>query len=245
MKYIVSVLVVLMLISGCSSPQISSDDIQSTIKAGIEQTQASIPTDIPTENPTNTLVPTNTPRPTSIPKPTNTIAPTQAPTEVPAQGIAKNYVASDEDAGVVVEVVRVLIAPKESVSQNFATSEIYNDKSTLVEFIFRITNNTNEVITFNFFTNTASVNGEQISFQDYAWAGGSIGDNLSDKVLPGSYVIGGYWTGIKRSTWEEANKIVISIDHAFDSNYSRVTKDFLFTIDVVDWSFEPLPDDLK
>lgn len=243
MKYVVSFFVVLFLISGCSSPQISPENIQSTIGTGIEQTQASITTDIPAQIPTDTSVPTNTPRPTITPKPTSTITPTLAPTEVPAEGIAKNYVASDEDAGVVFEVVRIVIAPKDSIDFDFS-DEIFSDKQNIVGFLFRISNNTERIVKNSVNHALASVNGEQVDFYDY-WLVSDIGDDMHGDILPGSYLIGGYWTGIKRSSWAEVNKIVIAIDQFYDSDYDRVTKAFLFSIDVIDWGFEPLPDELK
>ncbi len=96
MKYAVSILVVLMFISGCSSSQISSQEIQSTISTGIELTQASIPTEDPTLIQKNDLVQTNTPRPTSIPKLTNTVAPTRVPTTNPYLFSSGTYLVNND-----------------------------------------------------------------------------------------------------------------------------------------------------
>lgn len=249
MKRLLVLFVLFTLLIGCTVPQPDPINIEATISTGIEQTQAAPPT-IPTTlvqtntlAPTNTLPPTNTPRPTSTPEPTATTVPTLTPTEIPSQGIAKNYLASDEDAGIVVEVVRIEIAPKASIHFDFS-DEIFDDKPIVVGFTFRIINNNDMVISSRLHHGIASVNGEQIDLYDY-WLESEFGDDISGVVLPGSYVIGGYWTGIKRSSWEEVNKIVISFDYFIDSDYNRVTKDFLFTIDVIDWAYEPLPDELK
>ena len=93
MKKIVILISVLFLISACSgSKQLSAEDIQATISAGIQQTQranptstnASTPTDIPastpTFTPTNTALPTETSTATSTPTLTPTPTQTQTPT---------------------------------------------------------------------------------------------------------------------------------------------------------------------
>ena len=51
------------------------------------------------------------------------------------------------------------------------------------------------------------------------------------------------WTGVKRSAWDEIEKIFISIPHAFERKIFRATDDFLFEIEVGDWGFEPLIED--
>lgn len=251
MKSIVLFFVTAILLTSCSSPQLSNEDIQSTVGAGIEQTQAVNVTTPQSEEPseiqanTNTPHPTNTPRPTSTPRPSNTPEPTSTPTELPGQGIAKNYVVSEEDGGVLVEVARIVVAPKSAFDQDLFDDEIYDDKSTIVEFTFRFVNSTNEVIKFGYSSLTASVNGEQVVFSDYSWSG-DFGDELDNDILPGSYLIGGMRTGIKRSSWDEVTQIVILVEGAYNSStYDDVTKDFLFTIDVSGWTYEPLPDELK
>jgi len=242
MKRIVLFFTIAILLTSCASPQLSNEDIQSTVGAGIEQTQAvNVTAPQPEESSeiqasTNTPPSTNTPRPTSTPRPSNTPSPTNTPTEPPGQGVAKNYVVSEEDGGVLVEVARIVIAPKSEFDQDLFDDEIYDDKSTIVEFTFRLVNNTTEVIRFGYSFLTASVNGEQVLFNDY-WHDGEFGDELDGDLLPGSYVIGGFRTGIKRSSWDEVTQIVILVEGAYNSStYDDVTKDFLFTINVSNWT---------
>lgn len=223
------------------------------IQKAIEQTQSaelsllnnssSTSTDVPLA--TRTPKPSNTPRPTSTTRPSNTPKPTSTPTELPEQGVAKNYVVSDEDDGILIEVARIVIAPKSAFDQNLFEDEIFDDKSTIVEFTFRLVNNTDSIIRFGYSFLTASVNGEQIDFSDYRRIG-EFGDDISDEILPGSFLIGGIRTGIKRSSWDAVKTIVISADGAYNpSTYKSITKDFLFTIDISAWTYEPLPDELK
>jgi len=251
MKRVMLFFAIAALFTSCSSPQLSNEDVQSTISAGIEQTQAVNVTPPPIEEPAENIVNTNTPeatntrRPTSTPRPSNTPSPTNTPTELLGQGVAKNYVVSEEDGGVLVEVARIVIAPKSAFDQDLFDDEIYDDKSTIVEFTFRLVNSTNEVIKFGYSSLTASVNGEQIVFSDYSWRG-EFGDELDNDILPGSYLIGGMRTGIKRSSWDEVTQMVILVEAAYNSStYKDVTKDFLFTIEVSDWTYEPLPDELR
>lgn len=93
-KKILFVFIITLLVSGCSSSkQISEEEIQATISAGISLTQkanptstntvvpSSTPTETPTLTQTNTSTPTitNTPTITLTPTRTNTPTPTKAP----------------------------------------------------------------------------------------------------------------------------------------------------------------------
>ena len=241
MKHITVILFVIsLLLSGCSKP--SEPDYQATIDVlTTNQTELSLVTN--TSAPTDTQIPTDTAVPTDTPIPTSTS--TVEPTEEITLVKAKNFVASEEQNDVIIEVERILICDKTWKNQykEFSEEPIFNDKKTYIEFIFRVTNNTDKVISFNFFTSVASANGEQIIFEDYIygekfWGWG--GDDIDEDILPGSMVRGYVWTGVKRTSWDEINKIIISIPYAIDKDYNRVTDHFLLEIEVGDWGFEPL-----
>ncbi len=249
----------LILLASCSG--IPSDEAIQTAIAQTSAAQLSVaefhkPTEEllketePTEQPTIKLEPTNTPEPINTKDSTNTVEQTNSQTaeviDSLSNSIAKNYIISKEINGVEIEVCRILIAQKEGFEQDFSEWSYYDEKSTIVMFIFCITNNTSGVISFPFFLGTAAVNGEQISFEEYwrefySWRG----DNLNSDILPGSTIIGGFWSGIKRSSWNEIETIVISIPSPRGSDNKNFTEDFLFTIDATNWEFEPLPDELK
>lgn len=242
MKYKYLLLVFLLIILISCSPQ-EEPDLQATIDV-LNTREAESPDKEEITEITNTSIPTDTPVPTDTTVPTST--PTSEPTQDSSLVKAKNFVASEEQNGVLIEVERILICDKTWQDLNNIYSEIslLDDKITFVEFFFRVTNNTNEVIGFNFYTSIASANGEQISIEEYIWEGmGWMGDDLDNDILPGSTVSGGVWGGIKRSSWDEVEKIIISIPEAFDKDYRAVTQDFLFEVEVGDWGFEPLVED--
>lgn len=246
-KIIITLIILLLSLVACSqSPS------EGSIQTAIAETQAAQPTNtlalLATATSTFPPAPTNTPRPTNTPAPTK--EPTQTPTQTQAvdtsKAIAKNYVISQESNGVIVEIARILIADKTGVPQDFSNAPLIANSPTVVEYIFRIVNNTDKVITTNFASSAiAAVNGEQIVFDEY-WLNNNtwFGDDLSSNILPGSTIIGGLWTGVNRSSWDDVEKIIISVPYFFDNDYSRVSQEFLFNIDIVDWTFEELPEEI-
>ncbi|MHA1280673.1 MAG: hypothetical protein ACTSQ8_26260 [Candidatus Helarchaeota archaeon] len=263
MKKIIFILILLVLCVSCSGAP-NEEAIQTAIAQTSDAERISQETEVSATktsianepSPTSTIVPTNTPRPTNTKAPTDAQPPTSTPTIEPTIDtsaiIAKNYLASTEDNGVIVEVARILIGEKTAVGNllggDFSYFLIFDDKITVVEFIFRIVNNTDKVIKIYFDMKTiASINGEQVVFNDY-WLDNRtwFGDDLSSDILPGSTMIGGLYVGIKRSEWNEVSTITISIPEAFEpDNYDDVTNTFLFTIDVLDWTYEEIPEELK
>lgn len=243
MKQKILLLIVLLIILISCSPQ-DEPNLQATIDV-LNTSQAELPEENITEI-INTPIPTATQRPTETPIPTST--PTNEPTQDSYLAKAKNFVASEEQNGVLIEVERILICDKywDDIYKDYSEEPIFDDKTTYIEFIFRVTNNTDKIIWFNFSDTIASANGEQISlydfvYSDYYWGWGD--DDLDEDILPGSMVRGFTWTGVKRSTWDEIDKIIISIPNAYDNDYNSVTDNFLFEIEVGDWGFEPIIED--
>ena len=241
--------VILFLFSGCTTPPSTENqsDYQATIEvlsSKVEELSAQLTDSI---LPSYTLSPTNTPVPTSTKTPTS--SPTITPTKDTSKAKAKNWVTWIESNGVLIEVERILLCDKswENIyREEYLSANIYKDKQTFIEFVFRITNNTEQVIRFNMFETIASVNGEQIYFNDFLYDGvffGWGGDDLDANILPGSIVRGVVWTAIDKSRWDDVNKIIISMPHAFDKNWHKLTSDFYVEIAVDDWGFEPLLDD--
>jgi hypothetical protein len=227
-------------ITACSQPAtqpVIQPDIQATISAGIDQTQTAQKAVEPTSAPA--IASTNTPIPTE-PEPTKT------PEQEEVLALAKNWVATYEENGIKIEVARILIVDKndKNIKGIFAKEENYADKITYVEYLFRITNNTGKTAKLYYTNIIASVNGEQANFGDF-YNTQLSGDNLFDDILPGSVLIGGNWTGIKRTAWNEVNTILISIPAIRDSDYQKITKEILLTIEVKDWTYEPIPDELR
>lgn len=255
MKKTFFIFIVLFLLVACSQPTPDSD----AIETAIAQTEAANPTNTnppepsntpePTE--TNTPEPTNTPKPTNTPRPTNTKSPTNTPTQPPTstpvdttQIISKNYVASQDSGGVILEVARVLIANKDAVDIDFSDEELFDDKLVVMEIIFRLVNNTDETIEINIHRGLIAVNSEQVQLNDY-WLNTDFGDDFYEDQLPGVTAIGGYWVGLKRTAVEDVTKILIRIDHPTDTDYNRLGPEYIFEIDVEDWGWEELPEELN
>lgn len=248
MKKLVLLVIVGILLASCAPAAPSADMVQTAIA----ETQAALPTATHTSTAvpatathTNTPVPTNTPRPTNTPAPTSTPTVTPLAAVDPTRAIAKNYVVSYESNGVVVEIVRVLIAEKSAVPQDFSSmDEKFDDKDTVLEIIYRITNNTEGNIRVYADQALLAVDGEQIDMSDYMYLA-SFGDDVGGEFLPGVTAIGGMWVGVERSAWNEVTKIIVNINAPYDDDYDDLGPDIVFTIDVVDWTFEPLPEELE
>lgn len=240
------VIYLLLILTACSAgpkTQTETPDIQATISAGIEQTQISIE-----QRATNTPLPTSTLTDTPEPTATNTEIPTQ-PIETHDSrsvdgAIAKNFVTSNEENGINIEIVRIIICEPGWSTNNFEDKKEYKGRKAYIEFMFRITNNTGKIINTQITDTIAAVDGEQISFMEFY--AGRFGDDLRNEILPGSIVIGGLWAGLSRSEYDEIEKIIISIPYFYDKDYKHVTNDLLITIDdVKSWGFEPIADELK
>lgn len=174
------------------------------------------------------------------------MAPTQKPTINTNDAMAKNYLVNIEENGVVIEIVRILICDSkwEPVQNKFSEYKSMDNKESLIEIIFRITNNRDQNINALITETIAAFDGEQIKFDDYyfdTW----IGDEFIYDILPGSIMIGGIWLGVSRSKFDEIEKIVISMPYISGSNYEQLTNDFVWTIDVENWEFETFPTEIN
>ena len=190
----------------------------------------------------------HSPTPTLTRTPTQTPTPTRTATPVPTNPvIAKNNPGTITDNDVTVDITRILFGDKAWLNLNFYNFDVHpimQDKITAVEIMFRVTNNTGITINNNEFTGLAAVNGEQADFGDYTYGENNMfyREELGDPILPGSTVEGYIWFGIKNTTWDNVNNITILYPHFFDSQtYYSITDDFLFSIPVVGWIFEPMP----
>jgi hypothetical protein len=246
-----SILVVIVLIlSACAQPVTPSADMISTAIAKTMAAQPPTNTVQPaatsTKQPINTPAPTNTPEPSNTPAPANTETPTSTTTQEPiGEQIAKNNVAVLDSGGVKIEVARIVVGKKEAVKQKFTMIDLFSDKTTVAEFVFKITNTTDKAVKLYVDQGAVAINTEQIDLFDYSMGGAKFGDDLGGEYLPGVTAIGGLWVGIKRTEYDKVTKIQIKIGAPYDANYSKLGPDYIFNIDVKDWTFEPLPDDLK
>lgn len=208
-----------------------------------------------TPYPTYTLQPTYTPFPTPTPIPTATsepaptateAPPTQAsiPTADPKGGIiAKNVHMVQEQNGIQVILERLLVTEPSLKPGGKLDDPLFEDSITYVQPIFVITNNTDkEVRISDFMSSLISANGEQVP-------AGFFYSFLSQHpflkgILPGSTIHGPIWTGLTQHTWNQVTKVVVKLPY-FVAGEEKVTDDFLFIVEIDDWTLEPLPDSLK
>lgn len=177
---------------------------------------------------------------------TKTITPskTNVPTITavdPSKMIAKNYLGTVDSGGVEVEILRILIAEKTVVNQDFS-DEIFLDKYVVAQFTFRIQNNTEEVISVFVGHALIAVNSEQIDLFDYMWDFYDFGDSISGDFLPGVSSIGGVWCGIKNYSVQEINRIIVTILAPAGPGMKRLGPNYFFDIEVNDWGYEEPPE---
>lgn len=172
-------------------------------------------------------------------------------TSVPVDGgvIALNYVAEQESGGIIVQIGRVLVGNKGDVEattgNNFEQAGEFADKDVVAELVFVITNNSDQTVDIYPDQGTVQVNSEQIELLDYAFSGASFGDDLGGEIFPGVTKIGGLWFGIKRSTLEDIDGMIIRFGgpHGADS-FESLGPDFEIVVELSDRAYEPIPEEL-
>lgn len=227
MKNLLYVFTIVLFLTSCAPSQ-------AQIEKAIAETQTAMPTETkqPTQASTATLEPTKTASPTKTPEPTP-----ESDNPSGIVGVAKNNLGSIERDGVIVELSRIIVADKNSVQDLFKDHEAFNDAKTAIELIFTITNNTEEK--FNYYWDLegmAAVMGEQVNFKDFY-------DfklfTRESTVLPSVSVTVGLWMGVKNTEWQDVDQITF---YLYRPNEFYYMPEFNFTIDVVDWGFEAMPD---
>ncbi len=210
--------------------------------------------EVPTPYPTYTPQPTYTPYPTFTVVPTSTATPLPAetpipptpepsPTAAPPEIIAKNVFMTQEQNGVEVNLVRLLITDPEKKEGGNLDEYGFEGSRSYVQPIFIITNNTDKQIKVSDYQGTlVSANGEQVSLGPFVPI--FIRHSLSESILPGSTITAPVWVGIRMHHWNQISNVVVKLPY-FESDGKKVTNDFIFKVDVQDWTFEPLPDILK
>lgn len=214
---------------------------------------APIPTQTP--YPTYTAQPTFTPYPTytaiptvtNTPEPTNTpIPPTPlpSPTANPTPGkVARNVHMVQEQNGVVVTLERLYISDPAARDGGLLEDPGFEGSKVYLQPLFTIKNNTDKEVAISDFQGTlVSANGEQVG--EARFYNIFFRHPLEQSILPGSSIIGPVWVGMKQSAWNQVSKVVVKIPY-FISDGKKVTDDFIFSIDVVEWDYEELPDHLK
>ncbi len=162
-----------------------------------------------------------------------------------------------------VELVRVLVADKDILLQghpqvkddqiqppNFAAS-VFKDKPVVLELIFRMTNTSDKIYTIWFYDTSVQVAGKQILMEDFINADAVFAKNVNPwnpDILPGSTIYLGIWVGIEGPDVSEIGQINILIDSPYyelsNGSYMSTGQKYYFTMDLTDWGFEPMPEEI-
>jgi hypothetical protein len=232
--------VLIALVSSCSQP---AQGPPATVLVTVVHTEiAEVPVTVEVEVEVEvTVVTTPTPRPTSTPTPE------------PARGdelaFAANYVATQTQGGLEIQLVRVLCMDSSHFRDvldisNTEFSEDYGDVPTMCEFILEVSNTADSQRTIYPDQGTVIIGDEQIELKPFdMWSIEGLED-VSGDLYPGVRRVGGFWFGINRSTWDQITSITYVIDSPVDEDWDRQGEDFRFEIDTAGWGFEPYPEDL-
>jgi hypothetical protein len=232
--------VLIALVSSCSQP---AQGPPATVLVTVVHTEiAEVPVTVEVEVEVEvTVVATPTPEPTNTPTPE------------PAQGdvlaIAANYVETQVQGGLEIQLVRVLCMDSEyfrnlqdmSVAEY---SETYGDTPTMCEFVLEINNTADGQRTIYPDQGTVIIGDEQVELNPFDIEGIKGLEDVSGDLYPGVRRVGGFWFGINRSTWDQITNITYVIDAPVDEDWNRQGEDFRFEIDTTGWGFEPFPEDL-
>jgi len=185
--------------------------------------------------------------------PTATNAPEVAPdtptplTVVGSDIFALNYLETQDRAGVVIEIARVLVGSKQAAGEyiggNFNELSEFQDKNTVVEIIFKVTNNTGQVISVYPDQGTVIIGSEQIDLTNYFFYG--VGEDVSGDIFPGVTLIGGLYFAVGRSTVDEISEMTVAITGPYNQNFDKLGEDYLFTLDLSNHIFEEIPEELR
>jgi len=173
--------------------------------------------------------------------PTPTVSPTP-----PVDEFALNYLAKEEQGGVAVEVVRVLVANKQLLIDKGLNFDhpLYEPAELVGEIIISMTNKTDRTLTARPWSGSVQINSEQIDLGEPYFASG-FGDDLHQNIHPGATRIGGVWFPIKRNTMDDVTAMIFRFEAVSDTNtFEDVTGRFEIQIDVSRRVFEPLPEEI-
>lgn len=233
MKHTTIITLIVLILAACSSPAPAAPtiDVGAIQTSAVQTSQASQPTQPPATD-------------TSLPPTVTLPAPTQSTTS--ADHFAWNYIATQESGGVKIEILRFVLANKETIDQDFTMggfTKVFDDRPVVAEFIFRITNSNDKKISIYPDQGTVIAGSEQIPLLDFFLA--EFGDKIGGDIFPGVTVIGGIWFGFKRTPVNEINSIILTFTGPVDENFNSLGPDFTFNLDLTNRQDQPLPDELK
>jgi hypothetical protein len=196
--------------------------------------QVPVTVEVPVQVPVTVLV-----QPTARP----TAVPTVVPTPAAEQAIAANFVVSQTQSGVSINLLRVLCGSYDALAKKvgLADDSDFDGMETVCEFILEVRNSTDKNILIYPDQGQVVIGDEQVEPLDFHGGLQNLED-ISGEFLPGVRRIGGFWFGLRRISWDTITKITYTVGSAFDKGFQDLGEDFYFEIGTTGWKFEPIPD---
>jgi len=251
MKKIFNILIIIILflsmnlsVNSCAiAPEIITEETEViTTEEEIAEETTEETTEEPTEEPTE-----ETPSEETEEKTTKEEITDKEITGVLAK--AMNYAGKQEESGMEIEIIRILFGDKKYIEKKIGEkfsdcSILFDEVNTVGEILLRVTNNSNKILNIRPDKGIIIIGNEQINPEDYYCEIYTMED-ISGQLYPGIMRIGGFWFGVRRSTWDEVIKVKYIIDALYDEDYADVGEDFQFEINLSEKSFEPMPEELS
>jgi hypothetical protein len=157
-------------------------------------------------------------------------------------GYSWNNLATIEQGGVSVEIARLAVYNKSSLSKQdqkaFATNR-FRDLNTICNLYFRITNNSDRIMSIYPTSALIMVNNEQVQ-SSYSTSG-----TLSGEIFPGATVTGIITFGLKNITPNTINNMRITFSRPHDNYFDSYGQDYVFYLDLSAHKWLDKPDELK
>ncbi|MBN1485307.1 MAG: hypothetical protein JXA37_11360 [Chloroflexia bacterium] len=237
MKKVLLGTVLVLLLAGCGETVQVNVPVTVPVKETVE-VKVDVPVPITVEVPvtvqvdvpvTKLVVVTPTPEPT--------------PEERKEQGIAANYVMTQEQGGIEITLVRVLCgdAAYWKETNPALDSDQFANSITVCEFVLEVVNNSDIVLTVYPDQGEVIIGDEQVEPWDFFASIDSLED-ISDDYQPGVKRVGGFWLGLRRTKWDEITQIIYTVGSPIDEEWDRHGEDWYFKISTEGWGFEAVPD---
>nr|MBN1228850.1 hypothetical protein [Anaerolineae bacterium] len=193
---------------------------------------------------------TNTPYPSATPQPpTETPSPSPEPVASAEDHWAKNYVGTYDNGDIVLEIARIVVGYKDAIGdQDWDVLNDYiegwADVEVVGELVFKVTNNSEKTVSLYPDQGTVQIGSEQIPLDEFMFYT-TFGDDVGGEIFPGVTKIGGMWFAIERSAPDEITQIIYRASAPFDEEtFNNIGPDIEIVIDISEYVFEELPEEL-
>lgn len=166
----------------------------------------------------------------------------------PSDLFAENYLATVEQDGITVELARVLIGNKETLAGfgiDITEFDLVANDTYMGEVVWRITNNTDEAIRWQYDDIDARVNGRQIDLYDWLFQI-YFGEQPTDEIYPGSTIVGGVWFGLGETAPDDIETVSLILGRAINADFDYVSQPIIVDAELSEpHEWIPIPDELS